>query len=292
MARRRKTVFGESLINNERAFMHYVDRLTEMSISSFEWENVPDTIDTRYLELVLFGKGGILFFEDEVLGHLCLPYTSNGRLDVYKNPLYRRAMASNGYQKECTAADSVIIYNNLLREPSLDIVREYAYKLWNLDRIIDVNANAQKTPILLQGPKEQRLTLLNLYKEFDGNAPVVHGTKNLDLSGFKVLKTDAPYVSDKIYDLKVKIWNEALTYLGISNVQYQKRERLISDEVNRSQGGTIASRWSRLHAREMACEKINKMFGLNMSVHFREDDSSSSEQPLPSDILTGGEDNV
>lgn len=288
MGRRRKTFFGESLINNQAAYRHYVDRLTEMSISSFEWENVPDSIDTRYLELVLFGRGKILFFEDEVLGPLCLPFTSDGKLDIYKNPLYRRAQASNGYRKQCSAADSVIIYNNMLREPSLEIVREYSYKLWNLDRIIDVNANAQKTPVLLQGPQEQRLTLLNLYKEFDGNAPVIHGTRNLDLSGFKVLKTDAPYVSDKIYDLKVKIWNEALTYLGISNVQYQKRERLISDEVTRSQGGTIASRWSRLHARETACEQINKMFGLQMSVHFREE-PDMDEQPLPSDINTGGE---
>lgn len=288
MSKRKKTFFGQSLLENEAAFRHYVDRLTEMSISSFKWENVPPTIDTRYLELVLFGRGGILFFEDEILGPLCLPYTSQGRLDVYKNPLFRRAIASNGYQRECTAADSVIIYNNLLREPSIDIVREYAYKLWNLDRIIDVNTNAQKTPVLLQGPQEQRLTLLNLYKEWDGNAPVIHGNKSLDLSGFKVLKTDAPFVSDKIYDLKVKIWNEALTYLGISNVQYQKRERLISDEVTRSQGGTIAARWSRLHAREMACEKINEMFGLNMKVSFREDESEGKD-PAPDLLNMGGE---
>lgn len=290
--KRKKTDFDVSLIKNQSVWQHYVDRLTELSISMFEWRNVPDTIDTRYLELVLFGRGSILFFEDEILGHLCLPYTSQGRLDVYKNPMFRRAQAANSYHKECSAADSVIIYNNLLREPSRFIVNEYAYKLWNLDRIIDVNTNAQKTPVLLQGPQEQRLTLLNLYKEFDGNAPVIHGGKNLDISGFKVLKTDAPFVSDKIYELKAKIWNEALTYLGITNISYQKRERLISDEVTRSQGGTIASRWSRLHARQMACEKINKMFGLDISVVFRGDDpDESTDTADPMDPFKAGDPN-
>ena len=62
-----------------------------------------------------------------------------------------------------------------------------------------------------------------------------------------------------------------LTYMGISNISYQKRERLISDEVTRSQGGTIAIRYSKLNARRQACDEINRMFGLNISCDFRED---------------------
>ena len=87
----------------------------------------------------------------------------------------------------------------------------------------------------------------------------------------QALKTDAPYVSDKLYQLKTQIWNEALTYLGISNLSIQKKERLITDEAIRSQGGTIASRYSRLEARRKACEEINDMFGLNVSVDYRHD---------------------
>ena len=70
---------------------------------------------------------------------------------------------------------------------------------------------------------------------------------------------------------KNQIWNEAMTYLGISNVSYQKKERLISDEVTRSMGGTIASRQSRLEMRKEACDQINRMFGTNIDVDFRED---------------------
>ena len=39
----------------------------------------------------------------------------------------------------------------------------------------------------------------------------------------------------------------------------------------RSQGGTIASRYSRLNARRQACEQINKMFDLNIDVEYRQD---------------------
>ena len=125
---------------------------------------------------------------------------------------------------------------------------------------------------MVVGTAEQRLTLLNLYKEVDGNSPVIFGDKNMDLNNaLKSVQTEAPYVADKLYQLKTQIWNEALTYLGISNLNIQKKERLISDEAIRAMGGTIASRYSRLESRRTACEKINEMFGLDMSVDFRDD---------------------
>lgn len=274
---RRKTNFRDSLNKNMRTYFEYLDRLTELAISMFEWVNVPEDIDTRFLEMTLFTDGQAVFFRDEDLvgedttGYLALQVALNGGFNVYRVPLRRRAYAVNGYQKQLTIDNSVIIYNNMLRHNSVRMVKTYAERLYNLDRIIDVNANAQKTPVLLQCDETQRLTIENLYKEYDGNAPVIHGDKNLDLKGLTVLKTDAPYVADKIYQLKTQIWNEALTYLGISNLNIQKKERLVSDEVIRNQGGTIASRYSRLNARRQACDEINKMFGLNMSVEYRED---------------------
>ena len=115
------------------------------------------------------------------------------------------------------------------------------------------------------------MTMKNLYMQYEGNEPFIFGTKDLDTTGLSVLKTDAPYVADKLYQLKTQIWNEALTYLGISNLNVQKKERLVSDEVMRNMGGVIASRYSRLNARRQACEQINEMFGLNIEVDYRED---------------------
>lgn len=263
--------FAETAKNNRLSWQLYFDRLLELSISMFEWQNVPDSIDTRFLEINLFDLGFCVFFKDEVLGELALPCAAGGNLDVYGIPVHRRAYADNGYQKELTSKDSVIIYNNMLHENSYLPVREFAMKLYNLDRAIEINANAQKTPILITCDEKQRLSLKNVYMKYEGNEPFIFGNKDLDIRAFNVLKTDAPYVADKLYQLKTQIWNEALTYLGISSTNTQKRERLLTDEVIRNLGGTIASRYSRLTTRQKACEQINKMFGLNMQCVFRED---------------------
>lgn len=275
---RRKTNFEESLAMNNYTHMQYAYRLMELSISMFEWKNLPEGIDERFLEMVLFTDGHAVFFKDDELGdYLALQCLINGKLNVYRIPINRRAFAVNGYQKQLTDKDSVIIFNNMLHTNSWLDVKMFAKRLYNLDRIIDVNANAQKTPILIKGSEQQRLTLTNLYKEYDGNAPVIFADKSLDMNALQVMSTQAPYVADKIYQLKTQIWNEALTYLGISNVSFQKRERMVSDEVTRSQGGTVASRYSRLNARRQACEQINKMFGLNIDCNFREDYQFSEE---------------
>lgn len=268
---RRHTQFRESAWNNMSSYHDYFDRLTELAMSMFKWENLPDSIDERFLELTLFMNGFAVFFEDEVVGYLALACAANGDFDVYRIPKRRRAYASNGYQKQLTNKDSVLIYNNMLHTNQIPLIRRYAKMLYELDQIIMINAKAQKTPVLLQGTEQQRLTLKNLYMQYDGNQPFIFGDTNLDLNGLKAINTEAPYVADKLYQLKTQIWNEVLTVLGISNLNIQKKERLITDEAIRSNGGTIASRYSRLESRRYAADQINKMFGLNIEVNFRED---------------------
>lgn len=270
--KREKTLFGESATVNNLTYMQYLNRLTELSVSMFEWKNLPPTVDARYLELHLFESGSMVYFDDDVIGNLCLDCLPSGRLDVYGNPVLRRAYSGyNNYQKLLKESNSVIIWNNYLHTNSILEVKMFARRLYNLDRIIDVNANAQKTPVLIQGTEQQRLTLKNLYKEFDGNSPFIFGDKNLDLNSLKCLQTGAPYVCDKLYNLKQMYWNEALTYLGINNTGAQKRERMLAIESSQAQGGTISSRYSRLQSRRDAVEKINAMFGTNIEVNYRED---------------------
>lgn len=271
MGRRRRTKFDESLRNNDLTFIQYVEALTELATTMFEWKNLPDSVDERYLEMTLFSKGCAVFFKDEVMGYLGLQCLIKGRLNVYRIPIDRQAFSVNGYRKNLTDKDSVIIYNNYIHTNSELLVRNYAHRLWTLDRIIDVNANAQKTPVLIKASEQQKLTLENIYMQWDGNEPVIFGDKQLDTNNFAVLKTDAPFIADKIYELKTKYWNECLTRLGISNVNIQKKERLISDEVMRSMGGVIASRYSRLEMRRQAADEINRMFGLNIEVNYRDD---------------------
>mgnify|MGYP000119689030 CR=1 FL=1 len=82
---------------------------------------------------------------------------------------------------------------------------------------------------------------------------------------------------------QIKFISLKLRYLGISNINVQKKERLITDEVTRNQGGTIASRYSRLESRREAVRKINEMFGLNIEVNYREDFQQVGEDNEPED---------
>lgn len=249
-------------------YWFYYDRLKELAISSFTYGNLPDTMDARFLEMTLFEKGVAVLFEDEVLGYLGLSSATNGRWNVYNIPMKRRAYASNGYQRKLDEKNSVLMYNNMLHTNSVSVCEMFAKKLYNIDQTINVNVNAMKTPVLIACNENERLTMTNLYKEYDGNAPVIYGNKNLNTQALQVLKTDAPYLADKLFELKNETWNEVLTYFGIPNVNIQKKERLITDEVQRSQGGTIASRNSRLKSREVAVEQFNDMFGLDVTVEY------------------------
>lgn len=271
MSKKKKNNFTESAWLNNNTYMQYYNRLCELSLSMFDWQNLPDTIDARFLELTLFKDGQAVFFNDDVMGYLALQVATNGMFDVYRIPKERRAYAVNGYNNNLNEKNSVIIYNNYLHTNSMLDVKMFAKRLYNLDRAIDVNANAQKTPILIQCSENERLSLENVYKDYDGNSPIIFATKDLNLKDIRSISTGAPYVADRLYQLKIQIWNEALTYLGISNINIQKKERLITDEVTRNQGGTVASRYSRLQARREACKKINKMFGLNIWCDYRED---------------------
>ena len=280
MARKHRP-FDDSAWMNTASFDYYYRRLKEISISVFEWKNLPDTVDVRFMETALFEQGKSVFYLDENMNaFVALRCAENGDFNVYGVPVRRRAYGYNNYSAELTIDNSVIIYNNMIRTNAMDTCRLYAYRLHDLSRTIDINARAQKTPILLKGSEQQMLSLKNAYMQFDGNFPVMMMDKNMDLTEFTVLKTDAPFVAPQLKELHDAIWNEALTYLGVCNVAIEKKAQIAKDEVLRSQGGTFASRFSRLNARKQACELINNMFGLDIDVEFREGLSGEAAEEM------------
>lgn len=275
-----KQVSGwDSQYMNNRTYLQYYNRLTELAVSMFEWKNLPSSVDPRFLELTLFSEGKVVFFEDKDLAtsdsgddkYFALQCEMSGNLDVYHIPMRRRAHGINGYSRALTAEDSVIIFNNYLHTNSMLDIEMYAKRLYQLERTIDVNVIQQKTPVVVLCDENQIGVMKNLYMKYEGNEPFIFGDKNLDLKGISVLNTNAPYVADKLNMLKVEMFNEALTYLGISNVNIQKKERLLSDEVTRNMGSIEAQKFTRLNARKEACDKINKMFGLHIEVEYRQD---------------------
>lgn len=270
---KQRTSFGDSICYQLYTFDQYLDLFTEIAISSFEWVGLPSTIDARFIEVGLYEDKAMIYFDDDVMGNLCLRGILGGQLDVYDIPLDRMAYSSNGYQRNCNRDNSVIIWDNMTHWCCKDKMTLYAKRLAELDASIDINCKAQRTPILIKGSEQQQLALQNAYMQYDGNQPVIFASNdfmNGDGSSFGVFTTGAPFVADKLYELKVNLWNEALTYLGVTNISIQKKERMIKDEVQRLQGGVMANRYSRQFARQQACEQINRMFGTQISCHFRD----------------------
>lgn len=287
--RKREGGFWESKWLNNRTYIYYYNRLTELAISMFEWKNLPKTVDARFLELSLYSNGMAIFFKDDEMGYLAMQTMIGGNLDVYNVPNIRTAYATNGYNMNLDENNSVIIWNNMLRTNCLTDIELFARKLYECERTIDVNIKAQKTPVAILCDENQRLTMKNMYAQYDGNEPFIFGSKDLDIKKIQAITTNAPYVADKVMQTKFQIWNEAMTYLGISNVNMHKKERLLNDEVTRNMGSTVASRYTRLEMRKQACEQINDMFGLNIDVDYREDIQVVEPDEMKS--LEGGSDN-
>lgn len=282
------------LADNMNSFIKYRDQLTALGMSMFDWDfssidkEKRKMLNVRYIEKTEFYKGASIFFHDDELGmYLCLPVILGGDWDVNDEPKRRTAYTKGGYHKQLDESNSVIIYNNFLRKPSCYDVNWEANRLADLENSIDVNCKAQKTPVVIVCDEADRLSMINLYEQYEGNYPFIFGEKDLRIGDVKCISTGAPFVADKMYQIKMQIWNEALTHLGISNISYQKKERLVSDEVIRNMGGTVASRYDRLVPRRDAVEKINNMFGLNISVDFREDFRQTDDENMIGDETSG-----
>lgn len=252
-----------SMIVNNKTMIDYLDRLRMLATSLFTWENLDKIAGTgasRFLEQSLYDFGRACFVKDEKLGYLALRVNPSDKLNVYNLPTKVEAW-SIGYNKHFDFDDIVYIMNNELQKPTVRSLELFAYRLYETERTIDVNLNAQKTPVLIEGDSKTILTLENVYMKYSGNIPFIFGNKQFDLSNkLNVLKTDAPFIIDKLDIHKHQIFNEALTILGIDNANTDKKERLITNEVesNTDLINYYLNCWYK--TRKKACDEINEKF--------------------------------
>lgn len=252
-----------SMLNNNATYIDYLNRLRLLATSLFTWENLDKVCGygaSRFLEQALFDNGRACFVKDNELGFMALKVNPSDKLNVYNLPT--RVMAwSIGYEKNFDFDDVVYIMNNELQLPTSQTINLIAYRLYETERTIDTNLIAQKTPVLIEGDTKTILTLKNVYMQYSGNTPFIFGNKQFDISNkLNVLKTDAPYLIDKLTIHKHELWNEALTYLGIDNANTDKKERLITDEVE-SNNDLINFYLNCFYkTRKEACDLINEKF--------------------------------
>lgn len=264
---------------NIDTFNKFYFQLANIALTRFTWKGFPDSINHRFLETSLYTQGSAVVFEDEVMGLLGINCTLGGPINVYNEPMSYRGYGAGYTSRDLTPEDSVIIYNNYTRSPTFNVVQTYAQRLADIQRTIDVNVSAQKTPIVIEGTQDTELSLRVLFKKYMGNIPLIfgHRGRGLDLSNTKVLDLKPPQAFRELQMLKGQVFAEALTYLGIQANTSAKMERLVSDEMLATMGVVESMREQALKPRRESAEKINKMFGLNVSVEF----SVDKYDPLP-----------
>lgn len=258
---KRPKLTDEAMVLNNETYIDYFNRLELLAISIFEWEGLDEIGgNSRFLEMTLFEEGKAVFVKDPELGYLTLRVAPNGKLNYYRLPVSIEAVSIE-YNKKYPLEDVVYIMNNELQLPTSKTIDLFARKLYEIERTREVNIRAQKTPVLIQGTDKQRLTLQQLYMQYDGNVPFIFGDKdtNLDMA-LKSISTEAPFIADKLVLQKHEIWNECLTFLGIDNANTDKKERLITDEVESNNELIYFYLNCFYKTRKKACDEINKKF--------------------------------
>lgn len=250
-----------SQLSNFATYQMYLRQLLTLAENVFEFENMPKFIDTSFLNKQLLRKGAVAFFIDDVMGLLALPFNNVDKLDVYGRPLKIQVIAQNGYQRTLKQDEFIIMYDNNGRYPLFIDICQYAERLALNTRVTDINILQQKTPRFWKTTQDKVKSVQDLVNSIDGFENTVIGYEDLNIDDTTLVLAPAPYVADKIDMHKEKDWNEFLRLIGIANMNFQKKERNIRDEVQASQGGTIASRYSRFEPRKKAVELINEKWG-------------------------------
>lgn len=267
-----------SQLTNMKTYIMYRDEMLTLAENVFEFKNLPNFIDVSYLNKILLRNGSIAFFKDETLGVIALPYDVVGNLDIYGRPMSIMARAANGtYYRRLNSDEFIIMYDNNSRYSIYMDICQMAERIALCKRTIDVNIVQQRTPRIWKTSQDKKKTLEDMLSNIDGMMENIATYESIDIDDMSVVQAPAPFVVDKI-DLHLdKEWAEFYRLIGVANLIEQKKERMIKDEMSASQGGTIASRFSRFEPRKRAIEEINKKFKINIEVSYYDGDPTTIE---------------
>ena len=272
-----------SQISNFKTYNMYFRQMLTLAENVFEFKNLPEFIDVSFLNKNLLRKGSVAFFEEQDLGLIALPYNTFGSLDVYGRPDKIEVFAENSFRRKLNKDEYVLMYDNNGRYPLYLDICQMAERIALCVRTIDINMIHQRTPRLWKTSQDKLLSVKRTINDIDAMEEDVISYESLDIEDLNAVLAPAPYVSDKI-DLHLReLWSEFFRLIGVANLQEQKRERVIVDEMVASQGGTIASRYSRFEPRKNAVEKINKKFNTNIEVSYYDGEPSTESEDIEGD---------
>ena len=237
----------------------------QIAINNFVWHNLPPSILGRNIERTLFEIGTCCFTYDDSLGFIALPATGTGKFNVYYEPT---SYTVTGHQFTAKRDDtnSVFIKNNLFGQASKPYILLLTERIARVQRIIDYNAEYYKAPMLFKTSNKQLATTKTILNKMEqGEFPIVVDT-SFDVDSFVPIPLTQEFVIDKLMAYKQQLKDELSEMLGFSIAQ-EKKERMLVDEVLKNNeftdNGFVLNM---LDSRLEAVEKINEMFGFNISI--------------------------
>lgn len=249
-------------------------RLSLLAQTVFKWNGLPNNIDEKHLERYLFNEGRCMFYHDDKVGWIITKCNDAASYNFYDEPTALLPVANNAQdldmKEKDPRKDCVLIYNNDYAYPTARTILMYAARLTEMQRTIDINIHAQKTPVIIKASQNTRLSAKQVYKQWSGFEPLIITDKNLaDGVEMEVLNISAPVVFDKLAIEKNKLWNECMTFLGINNANMDKRERLVDDEVQANNEQIGYSVEVMLKSRQRAAKLMSKLCACNITVELR-----------------------
>lgn len=283
----RNTAFKTGLKGNLDTYYMWFYRMVEIYMNRFKWNNVPKTIDIPTLMYGLLTNGNVCWFRDIVMGDICLIGTPSREVDIYNYQIGYYVHTTSGYNAHLRVSrfddrrDGVVVYANQMRQADIVIIDNYATRLTEALRSCDVNIQLQKTTKIIGTSEAQRLSMENLLKDYQGNVPIVLVDNDMGMGSemHPVYDMTSPYIADKVWVYITNIWNDFLTWLGIENATNQKRERMVTDEVNANYGNVEMERKVGMTTIQTALDDINELFGLDVSIEFNSDLVSGLNYP-------------
>lgn len=257
---------GDQLcLNDSRLFA----QISLLAKNRFRWEGLPDGIESRHIEELLFTDGQCAFYKDDNLGLLVLRCNPVG-LNIYGDPIEISLTGQGGgYQKIVKADECVRVMANDLCLPSLYQVEHYTTLIDEIEKTMFLNLRQHRLPFIIPTTKENELSVKKLLTKVENGDLAILVDKRMEMggdNGLNVLSTNVPFLLDKLQEHKNDVMNEMLSWLGLNNTNNNKKERLLVDEVNVNNGHILMNLDNEFKNRDLACKQISEMYGTNITV--------------------------
>lgn len=254
-------MYWESAAYNTLMFQAYRQQIMKLALNRYKWVNLPASCNERYLEMILLYQGvATIAFPKKMKGvFFSTRVAQMSPPNVYDNPTKWQSIGNNGWHFKCDARNGVLVWDNRMRYPLMQMIDMWAQELCDIRRTKQINRVHAKTPFLITCEEAQQQQAINLYKQVSGGEPAIIATKGINNIDVNVLQTGVKFLGEELTAEELNTWQQVYQTLGIENLTY-KAERMVRDEVNKRDEPSDIMALDGLNCRREACDALNARF--------------------------------